>query len=86
MIFYSFFIGASQKFPQFEKTTHLKDGLLSWKLTIPILREISVPTNWSVYKFFSVTQKVIEIDVMVYNMTKNPKIYKNIFLAASLEN
>ena len=26
------------------------------------------------------TQKVLEIDVMVYNMTKNPKIYKKIFL------
>ena len=24
------------------------------------------------------TQKVLEIDVMVYNMTKNPKIYKKI--------
>ena len=37
------------------------------------------------------TQKVLEIDVMVYNMTKNPKIYKKIFLwwnwkSANLEN
>ena len=32
------------------------------------------------------TQKVMEIDVMVYNMTKNSKIYKNIFLATVLEN
>ena len=32
------------------------------------------------------TQKVLEIDGMVYNMTKNPKIYKNIFLVTVLEN
>ena len=31
------------------------------------------------------TQKVLEIDVMVYNMTMNPKIYKKIFLV-NLEN
>ena len=29
------------------KTTHLKDGLFSWKITIPTLRDNSVPTNWS---------------------------------------
>ena len=29
MIFDSFFMGTSQKFPQFTKTTHLKDGLFS---------------------------------------------------------
>ena len=68
------------------KTTHLKDGLFSWKITIPTLRDISVPTNWNDYKFFSMTQKVLEIDVMVYNMTKNPKIYKKIFLVTVLEN
>ena len=31
------------------------------------------------------TQKVLEIDVMVYNMTKNPKIYKKIFLVTVLK-
>ena len=31
-------------------------------------------------------EKVLEIDVMVYNMTKNPKIYKKIFLVTVLEN
>ena len=68
------------------KTTHLKDGLFSWKITIPTLRDISAPTNWNVYKFFSMTQEVLEIDVMVYNMTKNPKIYKKIFEVTFLEN
>ena len=68
------------------KTTHLKDGLFSWKITIPTLRDISVPTNWNDNKFFSMTQKVLEIDVMVYNMTKNPKTYKKIFLVTVLEN
>ena len=32
------------------------------------------------------TQKVLEIDMMVYNMTKNPKIYKKVFLVRFLEN
>ena len=32
------------------------------------------------------TQKVLEIDVMVYNMTKYPKIYKNILIVTVLEN
>ena len=32
------------------------------------------------------TQKVLEIDVNVYNMTKNPKMYKKIFLVTVLEN
>ena len=32
------------------------------------------------------TQKVLEIDEMVYNMTKNPKIYKKIFLVTVLKN
>ena len=36
-------------------------------------------------KFFSMTQKVLEIEVMVYNMAKNPKIYKKIFLVTVLE-
>ena len=31
------------------------------------------------------TQKVLEIDVMVYNMTKNPKTYKKIFLVTVLK-
>ena len=31
-------------------------------------------------------QKVLEIDVMVYNMTKNPKIYNKNFLVTILEN
>ena len=31
------------------------------------------------------TQKVLEIDVMVYNMTKDPQIYQKIFLFTSLE-
>ena len=43
------------------KTTHLKDGLFSWKSNIPALRDISVPTNWNEYKFFSMTQKILEI-------------------------
>ena len=32
------------------------------------------------------TPKVLEIDVMVYSMTKNPKIYKKNFLVTVLEN
>ena len=32
------------------------------------------------------TQKVLEIDVMVYNMTNNPKICKKNFLVTVLEN
>ena len=31
------------------------------------------------------TQKALEIDVMVYNMTKNPKIYKKTFPVIVLE-
>ena len=31
------------------------------------------------------TQKVLEIDVMVYNMTKNQKTYKKIFLVTVLK-
>ena len=50
------------------------------------MRDISVPTNWNDYKFFSMTQKALEIDVNIYNMTKNPKIYKKIFLVTVLEN
>ena len=65
---------------------HLKDELFSWKIAIPILRDISVPTNWNNYKFLSMTQKISEIHVMFYNMTKNPKIYKDIFLVTVLEN
>ena len=72
MIFYSFFIGAFKK-------------LFSWKITIPTLRDINVPMNWNDYKFFSMSQNVLKIDVMVYNMTKNPKMYKKIFLVKVLE-
>ena len=32
------------------------------------------------------TQKLLEIDVMVYNMTKNQKLQKKIFLVTDLEN
>ena len=32
------------------------------------------------------TQKALEIDMMVSNMTKNSKIYKKIFLVTVLEN
>ena len=35
---------------------------------------------------YFLTQKVLEIDVMVYNMAKNPKIYKKIFLVTVVEN
>ena len=31
------------------------------------------------------TQNVSEIDVMFYNMTKNPKIYNKIFLVTALK-
>ena len=68
------------------KRTHLKDELFFWKITIPTLRNISVPTNWNDFKVFSMTQKVLEIDVVVYNMTKYPKIYKNILIVTVLEN
>ena len=54
------------------KATPLNYGLLSWKIAIPTLWDINVPTNWNEYKFFSVTQKVLEIVVIVYSMTKNP--------------
>ena len=54
-------------------------------MTIPTRRDISVPTNWNDYNFF-ITQNVLEIDVMVYNMTKKPKIYEKVFLATVLEN
>ena len=84
MIFDSFFMTASQSSHDAAKTTHLKDGLFSWKITIPTLRDICVPTNWNYYKFFSMTQEVLEINVMV--MRKNPKIYKKIFLVIVPEN
>ena len=32
------------------------------------------------------TQKLWENDVIVYNITKNPKIYKKIFLVTVLQN
>ena len=32
------------------------------------------------------TQKILEIDVMVYSMSNNPKIYQKIFLVTVLEN
>ena len=86
MIFDSFFTGGSQNFQWCSKITHLKDGLFSWKITIPTLEDISVPTNWNNYKFFSMTQKFMEIIVMVYNKRKNPKIYKKILVATVLEN
>ena len=86
MIFDSFFIGASQSSHDAGITTHLKDRLFSWKITIPTLRDINVPTNWNDYKLFSMKQKVLEIDVMVSKMTKNPKIYKKIFLVTVLKN
>ena len=35
---------------------------------------------------YFLTQKVLETDVMVYNMAKNPKIYKKIFLVTVVEN
>ena len=68
------------------KTTHLKDGLFSWKISIPTLRDICVTTKWNDYKFFSMTQKILEIDVMVYSMSSNPKIYQKIFLVTVLKN
>ena len=68
------------------KTIHLKDELFSWKITISTLRDISVPTNWNDYKFFSMTQKFLEIDVMVCNMTKNTKICMKILLVTVLKN
>ena len=63
-------------------TTHLKGGII----ILPTLRDVNVPTNWNDYKFFCVTQKVLEIDVMVYNMTKNEKISKKTFLVTVLDN
>ena len=85
--FWFTFHGSISKVPTIQqKKTHSKDGLFFWNITIHTLRDISVPTNWNDYKFFSMTQKVLEIDVMVYNMTKNPKIYKKIFLVTVLEN
>ena len=56
------------------------------KLPFPPLRDISFPTNRNEYKFFSITQKVLEIDVMVYDITKNPKTYKKISLVTDLDN
>ena len=72
--FWFIFYGSISKVPAFSKV-HLEDGLFSWKITIPSLRDNSVKTNWNDYKFFSMTRKVLEIDEMVYNMTKNPKMY-----------
>ena len=67
-------------------TTHLKGGLFYWIIILPTLRDENVPTNWNDYKFFCVTQKVLEIDMMVYNMTKNEKISKKAFLVTVLDN
>ena len=86
MVFDSFFTGGSQNFQWCSKTIDLKDGLLSSKITIPTLGDISVPTNWNNYKFFSISQNVMEINVMVYNKRKNPKIFKKILVATVLEN
>ena len=50
-----------------------------WGTTVSQQIEVTI-------KFFFMTQKVLEIDVMVYNMTKNPRIYKKNFLFTVLEN
>ena len=56
------------------------------EVTIPTPSDISFPTNWNDDKFISMTREVLEIDVRVYNLTKNPKLYKKIFLVTVLEN
>ena len=60
MIFDSFFMGASQKLQRCSKNNSFKRWIISWKITIPNLRDISVPTNWNDYKFFSMAQKGLE--------------------------
>ena len=39
-----------------------------WGTTVSQRIEVTI-------KFFSMTQEAFEIDAMVYNMTKNPRIY-----------
>ena len=63
MIFDSFSWEHLKSFHDAAKTTHLKDRLFSWKITIPTLRDISVPTSWNNYKFFSMTQKFLEVAI-----------------------
>ena len=65
---------ASQKFARCSKTSSVKDELFCSKITIPTIRDISVPTNWNDYNFCPITQNTLEIDVIVYNMAKNPKL------------
>ena len=79
-------MGAFQKFPRCSKKYSFKRWIIFPKNYHPTLSEISVPRNGNNYKFFSMTRNVLEIDVMVYNMTKNPKIYNKIFLVTVLEN
>ena len=55
MIFDSFFMEHLKSSYNAAKTTHLKDGLFSWKITIRNPRDISVSTKWTDYKLFSMT-------------------------------
>ena len=84
MISELFFMGESQKIKQCSKSNSFDNFIISLKITIPNLRGISVPTNRNDYKLFSVTQRFLEIYLIVYNMTKNPKIYEKNFLATVL--
>ena len=83
MIFGSFFMGVSQKFPRCSKNNSSKRWIIFLKNYHSHPKEHQFPNE---LKSFSMTQKTWEIDVMVYNMTKNPKIYKKIFLVTVLEN
>ena len=85
MIFDSFFMGASQKCPRFSKNNSIK----RWDIFVKNYH--SHPKghqchNENDYNFFSITEPVLEIDLIVYNMTKSSKIYQKIFLVTLHEN
>ena len=83
MIFYSFFMEHLKSSHDFAKKNSFKRWIIFLK---HYYSHINVPTNWNDYKFFSMTWKVLETDVMVYNMTKNPETYNKGFLVKVLEN
>ena len=61
--------------------TNFKDGLFSWKTTVPTLRDISFSTNLNDNKFFSMIQKVLKL----MWWSQNSKIYKKVFLVKVLK-
>ena len=79
MVFDSFSMGLFQNFPRCSKNNPFQRWIIFLK------NYHSHPQSHHDYEFFFMTQKILEIDVMVYNMTKSPKTYKNVFPSYSLQ-